>query len=81
MPSLVISQSQQQTQAKEDEIKRSVNFQYVEGTCEKLRRRILRNHKIRLTFYTENTLHKLLCKITDRSATEYKSNIVYEIDM
>ena len=35
---------------------------------------------IRSTFYTENTLHKLLCKLKDRVATEDKNNIVYEID-
>ena len=39
----------------------SVNIPYVEGTSEKLRR-ILRSHKIRSTFYSENTLRKRLCK-------------------
>ena len=43
-------------------------------------RRILRSHKTRSTFYTENTLHKLLCKPKDQVATEDKNNIVYEID-
>ena len=38
-------------------------------TSEKLRR-ILRSHKIRSTFHTEMTLHKLLCKPKDRVATE-----------
>ena len=38
-------------------------------TSERLRG-ILRSHKTRSTFYTENTLRKLLCK----------NNIVYEID-
>ena len=42
--------------------------------------RILRSQKIKSTFYTESTLHKLLCKRKDRVATEDKSNIVYEID-
>ena len=32
--------------------------------------RILRSHKIRSTFYTENTLRKLLCKPKDQVATE-----------
>ena len=32
------------------------------------------------TFYTEKTLHKLLCKPKDPVATENKNNIVYEID-
>ena len=57
----------------------SINLPYVEGTSEKLRR-ILRSHKIRSTFYTENTLRKLLCKPKHRVATEDKNNIVYEID-
>ena len=77
-----LPQLQQQTQAgdiQEEEIKMSRNLPYVEGTSEKLRR-ILRSYKIRSTFYTENTLRKLLCKPKDRVATEDKNNIVYEID-
>ena len=57
----------------------SINLPYVEGTSEKLWR-ILRSHKIRSTFYTENTLCKLPCKPEDRVATEDKNNIVYQID-
>ena len=57
----------------------SINLPNVGGTSEKLQR-ILRSHKIRPTFYTKNTLHKLLCKPKDRVATEDKNNIVYEID-
>ena len=57
----------------------SINLPYVEGTSEKLGH-ILRSHKTRSTFYTENTLRKLVCKPKDRVATEDKSNIVYEID-
>ena len=57
----------------------SINIPYVKDTSEKLRR-ILRSHKIRSTFFTENTLHKLLCKPKDRVAAEDKNNIVYEID-
>ena len=74
--------SQQQTQATdihEEEIRMSINLPYVEGTIEKLEH-ILRSHKIRSTFYTENTLLKLLCKPKDQVATEDKNNIVYEID-
>ena len=77
-----LPQSNQLTQAtdiQEEEIRMSINLPYVEGTSEKLRR-ILRSHKIRSTFYTENTLRKLLCKPKDRVTTEDKSNIVYEID-
>ena len=77
-----LPQSRQQTQAtniQEEEIRLSINFPYVEGTSEKLRR-ILRSHKIRSTFYTENTLRKLLCKPKDQVATEDKNNIVYEFD-
>ena len=49
-----------------------INLPYVEGTSEKLRH-ILRSHKIRSTFYTENTLCKLLCKPKDQVATEGKT--------
>ena len=63
-----LPQLQQQTQAAD-----------IQGTSENLRR-ILRSHKIRSTFYTENTLRKLLCKPKDQVATEDKNNIVYEID-
>ena len=51
------SQLQQHTQAtdiQEEEIKMRINLPYVEGTSEKLRH-ILISHKIRFTFYTENT--------------------------
>ena len=75
-------QSQQQTQAKniqEEEIRMSINLPYVEGTSAKLRH-ILRSHKIRSTFYTENTLRKLPYKPRDRVATEDKNNIAYESD-
>ena len=60
-----LSQLQQQAQAtdiQEEEIKMSINLPYVEGTGEELQR-ILRSHKIRYTFYTENTLRKLLYKL------------------
>ena len=63
-------QSQQQTQAtnvQEEDIRMSINLLYVKGTNEKLRR-ILRSHNIKSTFYTENTLRKLLCKPKDRVA-------------
>ena len=51
-----LPQSQQLTQAtdiQEEEIRMSINLPSVEGTSEKLQR-ILRPHKIRSTFYTEN---------------------------
>ena len=57
----------------------SINLLHVEGTSEKLQC-ILRSHKIKLTFYTEMTLCKLLCKSKDEVATEDKNNIVYETD-
>ena len=41
---------------------------------------VLRSHKIRSTFYTKRTLHKLLCKPKDPVVTEDKNNIAYEID-
>ena len=49
------------TDIQEEEIRMNINLPYLEGTSEKLQH-ILRSHKIRSTFYTENTLHKLLCK-------------------
>ena len=77
-----LPQSQQLTQAtdiQEEEIRISINLPYVEGTSEKLRR-ILRSHKIRSTFCTENTLRELLCKPKDRVATKDKNNIASQID-
>ena len=47
------------TDIEKQEVRMSVNLPYVEGTSEKLRC-ILRSRKIRSTFYTEETLHKLL---------------------
>ena len=76
-----LPQSNQLTQAtdiQEEEIRMSINLPYVEGTSEKLRR-ILRSHKTRSTFYTENTLCKLLHKPQDQVVTEDKNNIVYEV--
>ena len=57
----------------------SINLLRVKGTSEKLQH-ILGSHKVISTFYTENTLHKFLCKPKDWVATEDKNNIVYEID-
>ena len=62
-----LPQSQQLTQVtdiQEEEIRMSINLVHVEGTSEKLGC-MLRSHKIRLTFYTEKTLCKLLCKPKD----------------
>ena len=62
-----MSQSQQLMQAtdiQEEGIRMSINLPYIEGTSEKLWH-ILRSHKIRSIFYTENALHKLLCKPKD----------------
>ena len=76
-----LSQSQQQTQVidiQEEEIIISVNLSHVEGTSEKLWR-ILRSHKVGPTFYTENTLRELLCKLQNGIATEAKIKITYEI--
>ena len=49
----------------------SINLPHIEGTREKLRG-ILGSHKVTFTFYTEITLHKLLCKPRDRVATEVR---------
>ena len=70
-----LPQSQQLKQAtdiQEEEIRISIKLAYVKGTSENLQR-ILRSHKIRSTFYTEMTLHKLLCKPKYRVATEDKT--------
>ena len=77
-----LPQSQQLKQAtdiQKEEIRMSINLLHIESTSEKLRH-ILRSHKIRSTFYTEKTLHKLLYKAKDLVATENKKNIFYEID-
>ena len=61
--SLSLSQSQQQTQARdiqEEEIRVSINLPYIEGTSEKLQC-IFRSQKIRFPFFIESTLHKIIC--------------------
>ena len=72
-----LPQSQQLTQAidiHEEKIRMSINLLYNEGKSDKLQR-ILTSHKIRSTFYTESTLHKLLlCK-----PTEDKNNIILKL--
>ena len=71
-----LPQLQQQTQAtdiQEEEIRMSTNLPHTEITSEILRC-ILRSHKTRSTFYTENTVRKLLCKPNDQVATEDKTN-------
>ena len=52
---------------------------YIKDTNEKLSR-MFKTHKIRSTFYTENTQSKLLCKSKDGVDSEDESNIAYEID-
>ena len=52
------------TDIQEEEIRMSIKLPHIEGTSEKLWC-ILTSHKIRSTFYNENTLHKLLCKSKD----------------
>ena len=49
----------------------------MELTCEKL---TLSTYKVRSAFFTENTWHKLLCKLTYPVAIEDKNNILYESD-
>ena len=56
-----------------------INFPYIELTSEKLRC-MLRSHKIRSTFYTENILRKLLFKTKDLLTTGGKNYIVHKID-
>ena len=40
---------------------------------------LLMSHKIRSTFYTESTLHKLLCTRKDQVSTDDKNSIVDNI--
>ena len=71
-----LPQSQQKTQAtdiQEEEMKMSINLPDAEVTSEILQF-ILKSHKTRSTFYTENTLLKLLCKPKGQVATEDKNN-------
>ena len=73
-----LSQSQQQMQARdieEEAIRMSINLPYIEGTSEKLWG-MPRSCKVRSTFYNQSTLCKVLCKLKDQAATDYKSNIV-----
>ena len=57
-----LSQQTHVTDVQENKIKMTINLPYVQGTSEKLGR-ILTSHRIRSTFYTENNLRKLLCKL------------------
>ena len=57
----------------------NIIYPYVEGTSEKQQRK-LRSQKIRSTYYTENTLHKLLCNPKDRVSTKDKNKVAHEID-
>ena len=75
-------QSQQQTQVtdiEEEEIRMSINLLHTEETSEK-RQRILRSHKMRSTFYNENTMRKLLCKPIEYQVAPEEKTIAYEID-
>ena len=75
-------QSQQQTWAtdiQEEDGRISTILPYAKGTCDKLQR-LLKTHKIRSNFHTENTLCKRFCKPKDRRDTEDKSKIIYEIE-
>ena len=42
---------------------------------------LLMSHKIRSTFYTESTLHKLLCTRKDQVSTDDKNNIVITLNV
>ena len=55
-----------------------INLPYVEGTSEKMWH-IPRSHNTRSTVYTENTLHKLLCKLKGRVTTEDKNSIFIKL--
>ena len=55
----------------------SINLLDVWATSENLKQ-TLRSHKIRSTFYTDSTLHKVLWKLKDPVATEDKNYILYK---
>ena len=55
-----------------------INLLYGKGTSGKLWC-ILESHKIKSTFYIENTLRKLLYKPKALVATEDKNSIIYEM--
>ena len=77
-----LSESLQKTQSTDiqgEGIRTFMMFPNVEGAREKLQR-VLKSHKIRLTFHTESTLRKFLCELTDRVTTENEKNVVYEND-
>ena len=57
----------------------SINLLRVWATSENLKQ-TLRSHKIKSTFYTDSTLHKVFWKLKDPVATEDKNYILYEID-
>ena len=57
----------------------SINLLCVWATSENLKQ-TLRSHKIKSTFYTDSTLHKVFWKLKDPVATEDKNYILYEID-
>ena len=42
---------------------------------------ILESHKVKLIFYTENSLHKLLCRPKNVAFTEHKDKVVYKIEL
>ena len=48
-----------------------INLAYVEGNSEKPQR-FLRSHKIKSTFCTESTFHKLLCKPNSFKYVQHK---------
>ena len=63
------------THVQNEEIKMSINLRCVDGISEKPRL-MLKSHKTRSTFYTENFLYYLLCKLKDLVATEDKNSII-----
>ena len=56
-----------------------INFPYVKGTSEQLKR-IFNDHNINCTFYTTTTLRTLLSHVKDPLPSEQRNNIVYKYD-
>ena len=72
-------QQPMESDREEEELNGYINLPYVRNTSEALRR-IFKDHNIRCTFYTSETLRKLISHPKDRVPTEKRNNVVYQIN-
>ena len=72
---------QQATEAdtEEEELNGYINLPYIRNSSEALRP-IFKNHQILYTFYTSETLRKLISQPKDHAPIEKKNNVVYQIN-